>query len=192
MPDQRLDDELFEIEQDEDGDVWLRPVVNFEGRYPAKPLSKRQRDKLGDEYEAAELARAEMWAGDGGSYSFSPDNVPFDEFERIMKRHHDAELAYIVAVNAHSLYVRAKAWHSRRVLSQREAFKLKDKMYDASIHAEEIEELSCALGCIKGRELTDAKAARTLAKQLFLIHQEKFRNAEREARADKRAGINRS
>lgn len=188
MPDHNS---LLEIELDENGDVWMRPRLDFDGRFPDKPLSKRQRDKLGDEYEAAELARAEMLAGDGGSYFFSPDNVPYDEFERIMKRHHDAKMAYIDAVNAHSIYVRAKAWHSRRVLSETEGFWLKQKAYDAAFHAEEIEELD-DLGCITGRELIDAKAARTLATQLFLIQQDKFQRAGREARADKLAGINRS
>ena len=61
-------------------------------------MRKNNLKRLGDELDDAERAMSAMFEADTHTYFYSPDSVPFKTYVAIMKRHHDAELAYGQAV----------------------------------------------------------------------------------------------
>src|SRR5438067_1506764 len=101
--------------------------------------SKPSIARLGKELDKAESAVNAMMAADKGTYFFSPDSVPFEEYVAIMHRRHEAELAYGRAVTERSRAAREKFRNRKTPIRSRDAFKLRDKMYQAEALVDEIE-----------------------------------------------------
>lgn len=127
---------------------------------------------LGDRLDEAERAVSAMWAADCGTYSFSPDSVSFEEFERLMKRQHDAVLAYGEAVTERSRAVREKFKSQNKLLRARDAVKLRDKMYEAEARIDLFEELGPDF--YTKREFIDANAAFVVADWIWDHAQERY------------------
>jgi hypothetical protein len=120
-------------------------------------MSKPNLARLGRDLDNAERAVSAMWAADKGSFTFSPDSVSFEEFERIMQRHHDAELVYGQAMTDRSRAAREKFKARKRAPRSRDAFRLREKLYEAGAHLDEIIECRPELATL--REFIDAQAA---------------------------------
>jgi hypothetical protein len=145
-----------------------------------KPKSAREIRKLGDALDEAERAVSAMWAADRGTYTFSPDCVPFAEFERIMKGYHDAKCAYGQAVTARNLYQVCKLENSKRMPKSDDKHALDDAKYAAEARIDELEELGPDF--YTHREFIDANAAFTLADQRFDIAEAKYQSEEAASR----------
>jgi hypothetical protein len=163
------------------------------GREPGfvapKPLTARQIRKRRDALDNAESAVSDMWSRDRGTYSFSPDSVTFKKFEALMHRRHVAEIAYGSAITDRNLYLRVKAENRKTTPTQAAGIKLRDKMYAAEDHLDEIIAARPEFATV--REFIDANAAFVLAMDLYDIAERQFQDRQRQSRADKRANINR-
>jgi hypothetical protein len=153
-------------------DVWGHPS----DYRPPEPPSKSEIAKLRARYDKLEHEAA-------CKILF----LSCEEWETIAHRKHVAKLAYADAITARNRYLRWKAQTSTRRVKAQERKPLEDAMFKAERHLDTL----IALGSdfYTHREFTDANAAFTLASDLHDIAEKKFDIQEREARADKRAGI---
>jgi hypothetical protein len=147
--------------------------------------------RLGKKLDEAERAVSAMMAADRGTYFFSPDSVPFEEYERIMHRRHVAKLEYGEALAERNKAAREKFRNRKAPIRARDAFKLRDTKFAAEDHYDTL----AALGpdFYTERELLDANAAFTLADWKFDHAQERYNSEEIAARrrdaADRAANI---
>lgn len=143
-----------------------------------KPLAPRRIAKLGDALDRAERACSVAW---------HRDTMPCERYYAILDRRCQAEVAYVRAVNSRDLYAKCKLENATRAPKSRSAFELRDAMAAAQAHLEEIEEAGEDFST--ARERIDARATADLAERLYDIAERKFRNNERQGRADRAAGI---
>jgi hypothetical protein len=154
---------------------------------PPKPLGARAIAKLGARCDRLERMASLALIGDLGTYDLSPDTMPFEDWTGILDRWNEAKIAYGRAIRARDLYIITKARNSTRRVKSGDKFPLEDAMYAARDRLELIEALRPEFET--ERALVDANAAADTAEELLDIAKNKFIEAEREARADKRAGI---
>jgi hypothetical protein len=145
-----------------DLDFIARSHGRWNGREPAKPLSKHAIDQLGRKLEAAEFFR------DHG----------------IDCLFHDAKLAYVDAIASRDLAARV-AFIRRQKIGK--ALPLKLSSWAARNRSDMLHDLGDAFSSV--RERIDADMAATQAEDFYDIAQAKFQECERDALADKRAGI---
>jgi hypothetical protein len=145
-------------------------------------MDKTDLKRLGDELDEAEAVRSAMWAADKGTFAFSPDSVTFAEFERIMKRYHDAELAYGAAVTERSLAVREKYRARKTAPRSFEAFKLRDKRFAAECLIDEI--VAARPEFATAREFIDANAAFIVADAIYDMAERRYQAARRRDAVD--------
>ena len=113
--------------------------------------------QLGDELDAAESAVSVMMSDDSGTYFFSPDNVSFEEYEAIMKRRHDAELAYGLAVVERERVKRDRFKNRKTPLTSADGFRLNAAKVKAEARIDEI--VAARPDFATMREFIDANAA---------------------------------
>jgi hypothetical protein len=152
-----------------------------------KPLPARQIKKLGAALDRAELLASRAWQGDRGTYLLQPDTMTAEQFYKFCDRRHHAELAYIRAVIARDRFTKWKAESATCPPKSSDAFALRDTMAAASDRLAIIEEAGEEFST--NRERIDARAAASLAEHLYGIAKSKFEEADRDAKADKAAGI---
>jgi hypothetical protein len=149
------------------GQCGLTPSGREPDFVPPKPLPSRAIKKLG-----AALDRLEP-----GRYSN----------EANQHRFYVLAAEYGQALGARNLYQRCKLENSKRVPTQRDAVKLRGEMYSAMANIDELEELGSDFHTY--REFSDANSASAFAISAYEIAQEKFRDADRQARADRASNI---
>jgi hypothetical protein len=133
--------------------------------------------RLGKKLDEAERAVSAMMAADRGTYFFSPDSVPFEEYERIMHRRHVAKLEYGEALAERNRAARENFRNRKTPPRPRDAFKLRDKKFETEERVDMFEELGP--GFYTAREFLDANAAFTLADAIWDYAQEKYQSADR-------------
>jgi hypothetical protein len=161
---------------------------------PPKPPSARTIARLAGELERAEqehdqLLRVIAICGPNWAQSLDPDEIAEVNAEElgIHCRYWDAEIAYSRANAARDLVARVRAEDRKTPPRAADAFKLRDAKYEALARLDLIKQ--CRPEFATTRELLDANAAAVLAAELYEIAERKFQDAERQARADRSAGI---
>ena len=152
-------------------------------------MGKSNLKRLGDELDDAERDVAEMMADDCGSYFFSPDSVPFDEYAARMHRQHMAYLAYSGALTELNTIAKDKFRNRKRAPRMSDAPKYRDAMYATEDRCDLFEKLGSDF--VTKREWLDASSAFALADWKWDAANDHYQRAEREAIADRAAGINR-
>lgn len=147
------------------------------GFVPPTPPSARTIARLAGELDRAEQACSR----------FEVDlTMTCEQHYARCDRLNEVEMEYGRAIAARDLAARVKA-ENRKTPRANDAFKLRDAKYAAQDRLDLIEE--CRPEFATRRELLDANAAAVLAERLYEIAENKFQDAERQALADKRAGI---
>ena len=148
-----------------------------DGYAPPNPPSARSVAHLAALLDQAEHAESMAWE----------DPITCEAYGCLSDHRHTAEARYVRAINQRDAVERFKAQNRKSPLRASDAFALKDQMYEARIRHERLENLDKRFSTL--RERIDAQAAAHHTADLFEIAQTKFQDAEREALADKRAGI---
>ncbi|WP_426438555.1 hypothetical protein [Bradyrhizobium genosp. P] len=145
-------------------------LINWSGDL-SHPITPRMVKRLGDTLDKAEHA-----------CSATQSNGLCD-------RLFVAEQHYRGALYDRNFVAKVKAERAKRVPKQADAFKLRDAMCSARARREQFEKLWPDF--VTTRELIDARVADDLTEHLYYVAEAKFQDAQREVRADKRAGIRR-
>jgi hypothetical protein len=148
-----------------------------DGYTPPKPPSTRAISHLATSLDQAE--RAESIAFD--------EPISCEVYGCLSDRRHMAEARYVRAINQRDSAERFKAQNRKRLVRAADAFVLKDKMYQAGARHDRLESLGKNFSTV--RERIDAQAAAHHTADLYDIAQTKFQDDQREAIADKLAGI---
>jgi hypothetical protein len=157
---------------------------------PPACLSPAKIAKLGAAWDAADDVLANVWRTDCGLYSFSPDSVPFADYEAIEKRCHDAELAYGRAVRDRDMAELVKLQQRKAVPNNRDHDRCSMRRYNARKAQERFEKIGPEF--YTRREIIDINNEVVQAVSLEQIAQEKFSMNARRQREDARKGINRT
>jgi hypothetical protein len=140
----------------------------------------RNLKRLGDELDEAEREMLTMMAADRGTYFFSPDSVPFEKYVAIMKRLHDAEIAYGREVTERSRARRGRYRNRKTPPRGGDAFKLRDKKYEAEARIDEI--VAARPEFATKREFIDANAAFIEADVIYDYAQAMYNSKEQAAK----------
>lgn len=145
---------------------------------------------LGNALDRAERNVAAMMRADCGTYDLSPDSVPFEEYVRLMHVQHLAYLAYSGALTERNTIAKEKFRNRKRPPRMRDAQKYSDAKYVTEDRYDLLDKLGPDFST--KREWLDASSAFALADWKWDEANAHYQRAERQAIADKRAGINRS
>jgi hypothetical protein len=152
-------------------------------------MGKTSLKRLGDELDEAEREVAAMLAADRGTYFFSPDSVPFEEYVARMHRQHLAYLAYSGALTERNTIAKEKFRNRKRPPRMGDAKKYRDAKYETEDRYDTFAKLGPDF--YTKREWLDASSAFAIADWKWDAANEHYQRAEREAIADRAAGINR-
>ncbi len=170
---------------------------------PPKPPSPRKIAMLGDKLDRLERLRDHMWDEDRYRRWFSARYNAIEKSElsdediealephaysrEVQHRLYIARMEYGQVLTARNDYLTRKAQLSKQRVKSQDKRPLWDAMFKAEQHLDLI--VAAGSGFSTQREFIDAHAAHCLASTLHDIAEKKFDIQEREARADKRAGI---
>jgi hypothetical protein len=153
-------------------------------------MGKSKLTRLGDELDEAERSVAQMMADDCGSYDLSPDSVPFEEYVERMHRQHMAYLAYSGALTELNTIAKERFRNRKRPPRMCDAAKYRDAKHETEDRYDTFEKLGSDF--VTRREWLDASSAFALADWKWDEANAHYQRAERQALADRAAGINRS
>lgn len=109
------------------------------------------------------------------------------EYDGLLHKRHEAASIYSRALWQRVIAARDKFRNRVQPPRARDAIALREEMYDAEIHLDLLEKLGFDFST--ERERIDAHARAWLARERYEIAEEKFQDHQRQARADRRAGI---
>jgi hypothetical protein len=151
------------------------------------PLPASEIRKLGDELDAAEKALEDCWRGDTRRFSFSPDCVPAEVFNRASRRLSAAKMAFGEALAVRSVYLREKFRQRSTPLREADLVRLRDKMYAASDRVDMFEKLKSEF--YTKRQWTTANHRLVVADANYESALILYRDQSRQHKAERRAGI---
>jgi hypothetical protein len=145
--------------------------------------------RLSTKLVKAERVLCRLWeaTADPTPCFIRPDGISAEEYDRLCHIRFLAEQELETAIWDSAIAKRDRFRSRRGIPRVRDAIKLREQMYKAQTWVETLEGLGPRF--YTAAEWHQARAAVWLAEEIYEIAEAKFRDAQRQARADKRAGI---